>query len=68
MTIPPFLWSSVFITFHKKHYYKNAELKIVHYFPKIEMIAGAITSVAVQYFSSDGKYCTAHLVTQQKYF
>ena len=46
MTMPPFLWSLVFINFHKKYYYKKAELKNVQYFSKAEIIAG--TSVAVQ--------------------
>ena len=40
MTMLPFLWSSVSINFHKKYYYKNAELKTVYYFPKTEIIAG----------------------------
>ena len=35
------------MNFQKNYFYKKAELKIVQYFPKLEVIAGAITTVAV---------------------
>ena len=47
MTMLPFLWSLGFINFHRKYFYKKVELKIVQYFPKSEVIAGAINSLAV---------------------
>ena len=41
--MPPYLLSLGFINFHKKYFYKRAELKIVQYFPKSEVIGEYLT-------------------------